>query len=361
MLRRVRRVLPSLLLIMLAVASCGGSGDEADVEAMLDRAFSEELRSADLKLEAEVQLEGSTALDRPLRIQATGPFRTNDRKIPSVDLELQVGTAGAGQTITTGFLSTGDRAFLKFQDVYYERPPSEVRRANRALARGRGRAGSFRALGLDPRSWLIAPEDEGEEEVAGVPTRHLSGALDVEAMLLDINRFLRKSGSAVDDATGERAPDPLSRAEIREITEVVTDPSFDVYVGKQDDIVRRVSGRIEVDIPQDRREEFHGIESGTIQFSVELSDVNGEQEIEAPARARPMSTLTRSLGGGELLPGLGSGPDAPDDEPGGAPSGGEEETSPEAERFREYADCLDEARPEDTDALQRCAELLHRP
>jgi hypothetical protein len=36
-------------------------------------------------------------------------------------------------------------------------------------------------------------------------------------------------------------------------------------------------------------------------------------------------------------------------------------TSPEAQDFNEYADCLDKARPEDTDALQRCAELLQRP
>ena len=42
---------------------------------------------------------------------------------------------GAGQTIQTGFLSTGDRAFVKFEDVFYEQPAAEVRRANRMIAR----------------------------------------------------------------------------------------------------------------------------------------------------------------------------------------------------------------------------------
>ena len=355
MLRRVRRLLPSLILIVVALASCGGGGGDAtDVEALLDRAFSDDLRSANVELDAEVQLEGSPLLDRPLRIQASGPFRMNQRKLPSVDLELEIGTAGAGQTVTTGFLSTGDRAFLKFQDVYYERPRSEVRRANRALARHKGRGRALGTLGLNPRSWLADVEDQGEEEVAGVETRHLSGTLDVEALALDVNRFLRKSGATIDGATGERPPDPLSRSEIREIAEVVKDPSFDIYVGKRDHLVRRISGRIEIDVPPEQRQDVHGIEGGTIQFSVELSDVNGDQEIEAPAKARPMSKLTRSLGGG-LLPWLGGTPG------GGAAPDGDDDASPEAERFREYAECLDEARPEDTDALQRCAAILDGP
>ena len=33
-------------------------------------------------------------------------------------------------------------------------------------------------------------------------------------------------------------------------------------------------------------------------------------------------------------------------------------TSPEAQAFRDYAECLDKARPEDTEALQKCADLL---
>jgi hypothetical protein len=357
MLRRVRRLLPSLILIALALASCGGGGgEETDAEALLDRTFSAKLRSADVKLEAEVDLEGSPLLDRPLRIQASGPFRLNVGKLPSVDLELEVGTAGAGQTITTGFLSTGDQAFLKFQDVYYEQPRSAVRRANRALARHKGRARPLRALGLHPRSWLSDLQDEGGEEVAGVETRHLSGTLDVEALVLDVNRFLRRSRGALAGATGERPPDPFTRAEAREIAAVVKDPTFDVYVGERDHLVRRVSGRLEFDVPPGG--DSHGIEGGTIQFSVELSDVNGDQEIEAPAKARPMSKLTHLLGGG-LLPWLGSPPDG--DEPGDAPSGGDDEASPEAESFREYAECLDEARPEDTEALQRCAEILDGP
>ena len=346
-----------MLFAAVALASCGGDGDGEDVEALLDRAFSSSIESADLKIDAQLELNGTGTLDRPVRITATGPFRSNEGKLPSVDLELKVGSDAAGQTVTTGFLSTGDRAFVKFQDVYYEQPEAEVRRANRTIAKNGARDSSLRSLGLDPRTWLSEAKEEGEEEVAGVKTRHVSGKLDVEAVMRNLNEFVRKSGSALGGATGQAAPNPLSADDIRRIGEVVKDPTFHVYVGSEDDIIRRVSGRIEFEVPEASRADLGGIESGSLQFEVEMADVNGDQEIEAPANARPMSDLTESLGSGGALPGLGS-----QDQGGGGQAGSDgTATTPEADDFREYADCLDKARPEDTEALQRCADLLQQP
>jgi hypothetical protein len=370
----VRRLLLPLLFVSLALASCGGGGDGSEeVDDFVDSAFSQEMVSADLKIDAEVQLEGSPVFERPLRIQASGPFRTNADKLPSVDLELEIGTDGGGQIVTTGFLSTGDRAFVKFQDVYYELRASAVRRANGTLARKRGRQGSLHALGLDPRSWLLLAEDKGEDEVAGVQTRHVAGTLEVESFLRDLNRFARRSGSAIGGAAGQPSSGPLSREAIRTLAEIVTNPSLDVYIGKEDGIVRRVSGRVEFDVPEGGSEGLGGIEAGKIQFSVEFRDVNGDQEIEAPRKARPLSKLSRSLGGLDALIDLAGGEDAPTDgtsDPDVAPQSGdaggdalpeESDTEPEEEAFREYAECLDDARSGDTEALQSCAELLQRP
>jgi hypothetical protein len=353
-LRRVRRALLVLLFAALALASCGGGGDKEDVQDVLDKAFSTPINSADLKVDASIQVKGSPGLEKPLRITATGPFRTNEHKIPSVDIELKIGNDGGGQTITTGFLSTGDRAFVKFQDVYYEQPASQVAKANRSIAQNEGKRGSLRGLGLDPRSWLAEAEDEGEDEIAGVKTRHVSGTLDVEAVMRNLNRFVRRSGSAFGGATGQTPPKPLSEADIRQVADVVHNPTFNVYVGVDDDIIRRLAGKVDFDVPEASQASLGGIQSGSIEFQVEFSNVNGDQQIEAPAHARPLSSLTRSLGGGGTLPGLGGGsegatPEVPDN------------ANPEAQDFQKYADCLDKARPEDTDALQHCAELLQRP
>ena len=130
----MRRVLIAMLFAALALASCGGGGDKEDAQDLLDKAFSSSMQSADLKVDASVQVKGSPGLEKPVRLSASGPFRTNEGKLPSTDIELKVGTDGGGQTITTGFLSTGDRAFVKFQDVFYEQPASEVAMANRSLS-----------------------------------------------------------------------------------------------------------------------------------------------------------------------------------------------------------------------------------
>jgi hypothetical protein len=367
---RFRLLLP--VFVAVALVSCGGSDDTENVEDLLDRAFRQSIKSADLKVDAKLQLEGTEALDRPVRIQASGPFRTNDDKLPSVDLELKVGTDGGGQTIQTGFLSTGDRAFVKFEDVYYEQPAAQVRAANRSIARASRRGSSLRALGLDPRSWLDEAEEDGDERIAGVETTHVSGTLDVERLMANINTFVKRSSAAIGGATGQQPPDPLSKRDIERISEVVDDPQFDVYVGKDDDTIRRVAGRVEFSVPEDSRDALGGIEGGSLEFSVEFEDVNGDQEIEAPAKARPLSQLNESLGGQGLLGGgttgggsggTGEGGDggtgmAPVQPNGGGTSGSAD--APDADDFKAYADCLDDARPEDTEALQRCADLLNR-
>jgi hypothetical protein len=352
----VRRLLFALLFATLALASCGGADDKENVQDLLDNAFSSSIKSADLKIDASIQLKGSPGLDKPVRISASGPFRTNDDKLPSADIDLKIGTDGGGQTVTTGFLSTGDRAFVKFQDIYYEQPAAQVAQANRAIAQNKDKRGSLRALGLDPRSWLSEAKVEGDEEIAGVQTRHVSGKLDVEAVMRNLNAFVRKSGSTLGGATGQTPPKPLSEDDIRQVAEVVRDPTFHVYVGKEDDIIRRVAGKIEFDVPEESRDSLGGIQSGAIEFEVEFSKVNGDQQIEAPSNPRPLSDLTTSLGGAGALPGLGGGSQETAPTP---PSS--DGTTPEAQDFQEYADCLDKARPEDTEALQRCAELLQTP
>ena len=79
----MRHLLFLLLFATVALASCGGGDDDQDdVEGLLDNAFSGGIESADLKLDAELRLEGSPSLDRPLRVQASGPFISNEDQLP---------------------------------------------------------------------------------------------------------------------------------------------------------------------------------------------------------------------------------------------------------------------------------------
>jgi hypothetical protein len=354
MLPRVRRFAFLMLLLgAWGLASCGGGGDDREsVENLLDRAFSTPIHSADLKLDAQVELKGLLA--DPIKIDAEGPFRTNERKLPSADIELRVGSGG-GQTISSGVLTTGDRVFVKFQDVYYEQPAAQVRKTNEAIAR-RGKQGgqSLSELGLDPRSWIAEAKDKGDTRAAGTDTRHVSGTLDVERLMSNINDFVGSSASAL--GSGSKSTPRLTKADIRELAKAVDDPSFDVYVSRNDDTIRRIAARIEFSIPEADRAGLGGLTGGTITFSIELRNVNGNQKIEAPAHSRPLSKLTKSLGG--ALGALGAGTATPDDSGSGSDSGGDNSSDSE---FQQYAKCLDKAKSNDTEQLQRCADLLQGP
>jgi hypothetical protein len=348
----VRRVAFVLLLLgALGIASCGGGGDDKEsVESLLDRAFSTPIHSADLKLQAKVELNG--LLSDPLQIQAEGPFRTNKDKLPSANIDLEVGP-GTGQTISSGVLTTGDRVFVKFQDVYYEQPASQVAKTNAAIAaRGKKSGQSLSELGLDPRSWIAEAKDKGDANVSGVETRHVSGTLDVTRLMRNINQFVSRSASAL--GSGDKSAPKLTAADIAELAQAVKDPSFDVYVGKQDGAIRRIAGRIEFDVPEADREGLGGLTGGTITFSIELHNVNGHQKIEAPTHSRPLSQLTKSLGG--AIGALGGGAASP-----ATPSDGSDSGDSSDSEFQRYAKCLDKAKPNDTDQLQRCADLLQSP
>ncbi len=364
----IRRCVAAVLLIAaVALSACGGGGNEQDAQDLLDTAFTKSVKSADLALDAQLKLKGGSSGVGPVRVQAKGPYRTNSGKLPSVDLDLSVSPGSGGQSISTGFLSTGDRAFVKFQDAYYEEPKAQVDQANRQLATRANSRGSLKSLGLDPRKWLRDAKKEGDEDVAGVKTTHVSGQLDVQNVIRDFNKVLKKGGN-LGGATGGAAPKPITDEQIKQVADVVKNPTFDVYVGKDDDVVRRVAGQLQFDVPSGARSQLGGLSGGSLEFSVELSKVGGDQRIEAPANARPLSDLTKSLGAsglGGITGGSGgaggSGGSATPTTPTTPPSSGSGGAgAPSADAFKRYSQCLDKANSSDRQALQRCANELQK-
>jgi hypothetical protein len=363
----LRRRAAAVLLLPAAagamgLVACGRGGDEKDAKALLDKAFRQSIRSADVKLDARLHANGLPTPSKAVRIQASGPYKQNKGKLPSYDIDLRVATGGGGQVVSTGRLSTGDRAFVKFEDIFYELPRSGVERANRSLRADRRQRSVLKQIGLNARAWVRRAKVEGDEKVAGVDTTHVSGSLDAPRLLQDLNRFVERSARAL-GATAGQVPRRLSSSELHKVAEVVKDPNFDVYVGKRDDIVRRMSGRLELQVPKKDRGEVGGLKGGSMEFTLEFSDVNGNQKIVAPAKARRLSDLTRSLGAsalGSLGSGGGNGTSGggTTTAPPSSSSGGGATTGPSAQDFKRYATCLDKAKAGDTRALQRCARLL---
>lgn len=372
----LRRLAAALLLALACSVALGGCGEEDggqdDVEGLLDRAFRNSIARADLRIDAHLTLDGLRGFDRPVRLQASGPYIAGGRGLPLLDIDLNLGAQGAGQTVQFGLLRTPDRAFVKFGGEFYEQPRSEVRRANRDVGAARGRRRlSLRDLGLAPRTWVVGARDEGDEKVAGVETHHVSGRLDIRSVLRDLNELVERSASAVGSGSSD-IPDPLSARQLDDLAEMVRNAGFDVYVGKEDEVIRRLSAQLEVRVPEGDRSRVGGIEAGAVRFSIEFRNVDGEQVVKAPAKARPVADLTEQLGGLSALGGFAGDAGGSGDGSGRRPPAGGSDQAPRrggprpdrtqegdgVEAFRRYSECLDRADPDNTRALARCAELL---
>lgn len=359
--RRVAVLLTALLASLpLALGACGGGDGEQDAEALLDRAFSREIPSADVEIEAELGVDGVQGLEQPIRISASGPYIDSEKTLPKLDMDVEVSGQGGGQAVQLGLLSTGRRMFVQFGGSYFEQPAEQVAQANRRLARDRDReGGSLSDLGLDPREWVVDASVEGEEEVGGAATEHVSGRLDVEAVVTDINDLVEQSAASV---SGEQAVRQLRPRDIERLSRTVENPTFDVYVGKDDGILRRISLRLDMEVPEGERGDVGGATGAAIRFSAQLGDIGGDQAVRAPRTSSPISVLTQQLGGlSGLAGGLagggggtttpGGGTATPDVEP---PGGGAD-----AEAFERYGQCLEQARPDDAAAIERCARLVN--
>ena len=380
MRHRFPRSLAALLLALLAaslVAACGGGGEDEDAQGLLDKAFTEDIGSANVTMDAEFSGKGVPQLEDPVRLKVSGPYKSNgSKKLPSLDWDLNVSVAG--QNISAGVVSTGDNAFVSFQGSDYEVGQDAVAQQNEQLAKqaGGGDQQGLKALGIDPANWVNDPKTEGEEEVAGVATTHVTGTVDVGRLLDDLNKAGQKAGQ-IQGTT----PEQLTDEQRQQVEEAIKDPKFDVYVGKDDNKLRRLSLDLGFEVPEEERANANGLENGNLSFSLEFADVGGEQKIEAPSNAKPISDLLGQLGGlgglgalgggldGATPPDTGTTPDtgtppdtgttpAPDTGATPEPGGGPGATGPEAEKFRRYAECIQKADPNDTAAFEACSKLL---
>lgn len=359
MLAPLRRLAALLLPALLAVGLLVGCGedDKKSVTDLLDKAFKSPIGSADMKLDLEIELDGVEELEDPIEISLTGPYdSTGDAEIPSVDWEISV--RAQNQSFNAGLTSTGDRAFVGFQGTEYEVSPETVARLNRQVAASRKREGrDLSDFGVTARDWVMDGEEEGGEEVAGVETTHVSGKLDVTRALEDLNKVVEQAAK-LGGPVAQQAPPALTDEQKEQVEEVVDDPTFDAYVGDEDDKLRRLSADLEFDVPEDARERVGGLQGGRISFTIEFASIGEPQPIEAPEDARPIQELTQQLQG--LLGSALGGAAAPDGAPAPAPgpeggAGAPPQTAPEKQRA--YEECV-KTDPSDDSVRAFCEVLL---
>jgi len=342
----VRRALALTVAVAAALSGCGG-GDDKDAKALLEEAFRKPIPSAVVTTDLVIEIDGVEALKDPIRLKLTGPYESGDDKLPAFDWDVSL--SGGGQGLEAGLVSTHDNVFVTLQGTAYEVGEEAVAAFNAQLAEASKRQpdGGLGRFGIDAANWLKDGKDEGTETIAGVETTHVAARVDVGRMLDDLNRIIERAGSA--GVQGPAPPPQLTDEQKRQVQEVVRDTTLDVYIGKDDKVVRRLSANLNLNVPEDARLQLGGIQGGKITFTVEFAEVGKPVSVEAPRDARPIGELSEQLGGLAALAGGAAGGAAP---PGAAPVEGGNDA------FTRYSRCLEEADPSDLAAIQACSELL---
>lgn len=362
-------VLLALLVGVLGLSACGGGSSSDDAEKVIKDTFggNTKVKSGKLELKLGLEAQGGTAsLGGPLAVTLSGPFQSQGPKtLPKFDFDLTLSVAG--RQLSAGAVSTGDSGFLKFQGTSYDVPAEVFTQFKQGYERSQSQSKpsdtpSFSSLGIDPSKWLQNPKSEGDEDVAGTNTNHVSADVDVPKLLDDINQILSRAGK-LGVSGSQQIPKQITPQQRKTIQDNIENASFDVYSGKDDKTLRRLTITVKFKVPEQSRAQVQGLTGGTVTFDLTLADLNQPQTINAPANPQPFDDLTKALrstlggllgaGGGSTGSSGGTGTPGTTTTP---PAGGLTTPTGDA-KAQEYAKCISEAGG-DIRKAQKCSSIL---
>lgn len=282
------------LTVAISLAACGSdNSNDEDPQQVLDATFDnqESVDSGVLDISFSVHAEGGDdagSLDASLG----GPFQSGDGGAPQFDLSVEADVDSSLQQFSAdaGLVSTGEQAFVSFQDTDYEVPSQLFDQFEQGFLQAEGQQGDqgnlLSSLGIDPSNWLTDLSNDGTEDVEGTETIHISGQADVPDLVADVKQIVEN----VPQAAARIDAGQLSQLD--QLTGIVESADFDIYSGEDDDVLRKLEANLELNPP----DAAGGAESISVNFTVTLSDLNESQTISAPANAQPLSTLLDQFG-----------------------------------------------------------------
>lgn len=361
------------LAATLGIAACGG-GSGADARKVVNQTFQGKKRvdsgKLNLSMTANLRATGlaATQVKEPIVIRMSGPFQSRgNTQLPAMDLQLSA--TGSGQDFSAGAVSTGDKGYVTFQGKPYSVPDSVFAKFKRGFEQQQKQDNQapnnldLKALGINPDAWLKNPKNEGDEDVGGATTTHVSSEVDIDALLKDLDNLLRRADQlGLSKQQLQQVPRGLNSQSRQQIKASIKKAKVDIWTGKDDKTLRRLRLDLSFELPPALQTQAQGVQGGDVKLDLEIADVNKPQDIKAPANPRPWSELQKQFGNSTLGSSLGgSSGGGSGSSGGGSSSGGGTGSgtgSSSSKRAQDYLKCVQKAaKPED---VTKCGSILGR-
>lgn len=349
------RLITLLLVPLVAlVAACGSEAGQpasasSDTSQLLRDTFQNlsKMKSADVGLQLRLD---SPSAQGPVTAAVTGPFAgTGDGKLPRFAFAATLSAAGHSERV--GATWTGEKAFITLQNTAYAVSDlvakqfaagyEQALRSNKAKQAKGGLLLS--SLGIDFTKWLKDARNAGTAQVGDAKTVKITGQADIPRVVDDIGRISQRAQSlGLPGTSGTSAQ--LTPQQKQQLEQAIKSVAVQIYTGADDRILRRLVVHAVLHEPQAKGD-------STLDLDLRFTNVNGDQQVSAPANPKPFSELlkvTGALNGGAGVGGLFG--------IGGLNFGSGSVTAPSRTNVERYAECVNQASGDR--AKRKCAALL---
>lgn len=365
---------PRLLVLLLAlvaatgIAACGDDSDDGgntgsttgggqDARTLLRdvAASNTKVRSAKIAMNLALSAEGGDTKGFPVEAKLDGSYDAPDpKKFPQ--MAFKASFSGMGQSFEGGITATQDKGFVNVKGTDYvlddkmfaqfkqsyeqataNQPSNEAERQN-----------LVKQLGIDLESWLRNPRTDGTVDVGGSEATKVTGDVDLQRILDDVNKILPQASKLGGVPSGQ-VPQSLTPEQRQMVLDVAQNPKLEIYVG-EDKSLRGAKLSVDITRPKD---ESSGPEKIPSELTFQLTDINKSQQIAVPQNAKPFSELAPQLG---ALGGLGAIGGSNQPTPGATTTPGST-GGPDTDKVKKYTECISTA-GSDAAKAQECAKLL---
>jgi hypothetical protein len=294
-----------------AVAGCGsgGSGNSsstssstANAQTLLREAFSGKhtVTSGKIELSLDLVPSGSSLITAPVKIAFGGPFQGGAKgKLPKSDFT--VNASAQGDSGKLSIVSTGSAGYITVDGVSYQLPGTSYSKLQDGLSSVSGSSSSkssgssmLARLGINPLSWLTNPRVVGQATVGGVQTSLVTATVNVRGLLRDLDKLVSRASTLGLSEAGKLGSG-LSASEQSKIAAHIKSPSFDVWVGGSDKTLRKLTVGVTVPVTGTVRKSLGGLTSAQTTLTLQYSDINQPQTVDAPTDVQPYSQFQQKI------------------------------------------------------------------